>query len=250
MDGHPNPPTITFPKRVGQQAEKDAVRTFALQTLNILAPTIDFTPFKLNIILTRANTGTTSGSLRTGIRLINHREGVTDLSSIDLMVNIDFNGRETYSNTIAHELVHYVQYITGALQNTAQMNGRQVVRASQWDPVAGRAITHTAHSQGKHASMFCFITDESKTMTVGFDEDAPVKTIRRSSRRSHREYMNLPWERQAHRLSVVVTDILGCTSEQGRQGYRKTFNAVLDDKCKKYDRSGARRIEGRSTFYW
>tara|TARA_R110001606_G_scaffold125710_2_gene259364 strand:+ start:5162 stop:5914 length:753 start_codon:yes stop_codon:yes gene_type:complete len=250
MDGHPNPPTISFTKRVGQTEEKNAVRDFALQCLNIMATDVDFTGHRLNIVLTRAQTGNTSGSLRTSLKPTMGGDYITDLSSVDLMVNIDFNGRDSYQNTIAHEMVHYVQYMTGALGGLARRHGRSSVRFALWNADAARVINARTYTAADYMTEVHAPT-AGETMTINaLTKGNETSTTQRLRNQSHASYMAQPWERQAHRLAAVISKVLGAGTEEGRQGARKTIKTVISNKCKRSDSNGVARVAGRRTVYW
>ena len=137
-----NLPLIRFPKRVGQAPIKNFVRSVIETTIiDLVRDDVDLTNITLDVILTRANTGRTNGSLGSSWKLpamkdIRRGDTIqTDLTHFRLMLNLGPSA-DNHKNdadlikTLMHETIHFVQYVTGIMTVTGQWFG-------------GRSLTET-----------------------------------------------------------------------------------------------------------
>ena len=212
-----NLPQIRFPKRVGQAPLKAFVQDVIETTISdLVRDDVDLTDIRLDVILTRANTGRTNGSLGTWYNtpsdMSNLRKGdiiQTDLTRFRLMLNLGPSANSHKNDadlikTLMHETIHFVQYVTGILTSTAQWyGGRNLVKTRTWNVTAGYVLNYRARGDcdtsffGSSQSLF---PRESRPLT--HREGDRVETIARAPRstrtdRTYAQYLAQPHERQA-----------------------------------------------------
>ena len=123
-----NLPTIRFTKRVGQAPLKNMIQGVIESTLGVLAHDIDMSGRTLNVVLTRANTGSTRGHIRISAKTCEETgDRVQNLDVMELMLNLGpmRNARDEGDliKTLMHETIHYVQYQSGIMSET--LDGRR-----------------------------------------------------------------------------------------------------------------------------
>ena len=212
-----NLPQIRFPKRVGQAPIKDFVRSVIETTIiDLVRDDVDLTNITLDVILTRANTGRTHGSLGTWFNtpsdISNLRKGdtiQTDLTRFRLMLNLgpsadNHKDDADLIKTLMHETIHFVQYVTGILTATAQwFGGRNLVKSYTWNVTAGYVLNYRARGDcdtsffGRASSLYA---REPRSLT--HREGDRVETLARRPRstrtdRTYAQYLAQPHERQA-----------------------------------------------------
>ena len=241
----PNPqarnlPLIRFPKRVGQAPIKNFVRSVIETTIiDLVRDDVDLTDITLDVILTRANTGRTNGSLGTWFKMpsdiSNLRKGdtvQTDLTRFRLMLNLGPSA-DNHKNdadlikTLMHETIHFVQYVTGILTATAQwFGGRNLVKSYTWNLTAGYELNYRARG-GR-----CFVAREPRTLT--HQESDRVETIARRPRstrtdRTYAQYLAQPHERQAW---TQVLPLARRHYPQAVEACRKSYRTAVQEVAK------------------
>ena len=235
-----NLPLIRFPKRVGQAPIKNFVRSVIETTIiDLVRDDVDLTDITLDVILTRANTGRTNGSLGTWFKMpsdiSNLRKGdtvQTDLTRFRLMLNLGPSA-DNHKNdadlikTLMHETIHFVQYVTGILTATAQwFGGRNLVKSYTWNLTAGYELNYRARG-GR-----CFVAREPRTLT--HQESDRVETIARRPRstrtdRTYAQYLAQPLERQAW---TQVLPLARRHYPQAVEACRKSYRTAVQEVAK------------------
>ena len=235
-----NLPLIRFPKRVGQAPIKNFVRSVIETTIiDLVRDDVDLTDITLDVILTRANTGRTNGSLGTWFKMpsdiSNLRKGdtvQTDLTRFRLMLNLGPSA-DNHKNdadlikTLMHETIHFVQYGTGILTATAQwFGGRNLVKSYTWNLTAGYELNYRARG-GR-----CFVAREPRTLT--HQESDRVETIARRPRstrtdRTYAQYLAQPHERQAW---TQVLPLARRHYPQAIEACRKSYRTAVQEVAK------------------
>ena len=235
-----NLPLIRFPKRVGQAPIKNFVRSVIETTIiDLVRDDVDLTDITLDVILTRANTGRTNGSLGTWFKMpsdiSNLRKGdtvQTDLTRFRLMLNLGPSA-DNHKNdadlikTLMHETIHFVQYVTGILTATAQwFGGRNLVKSYTWNLTAGYELNYRARG-GR-----CFVAREPRTLT--HQESDRVETIARRPRstrtdRTYAQYLAQPHERQAW---TQVLPLARRHYPQAIEACRKSYRTAVQEVAK------------------
>ena len=235
-----NLPLIRFPKRVGQAPIKNFVRSVIETTIiDLVRDDVDLTDITLDVILTRANTGRTNGSLGTWFKMpsdiSNLRKGdtvQTDLTRFRLMLNLGPSA-DNHKNdadlikTLMHETIHFVQYVTGILTATAQwFGGRNLVKSYTWNLTAGYELNYRARG-GR-----CFVAREPRTLT--HQESDRVETIARRPRstrtdRTYAQYLAQPHERQAW---TQVLPLARRHYPQAVEACRKSYRTAVQEGAK------------------
>ncbi len=235
-----NLPLIRFPKRVGQAPIKNFVRSVIETTIiDLVRDDVDLTDITLDVILTRANTGRTNGSLGTWFKMpsdiSNLRKGdtvQTDLTRFRLMLNLGPSA-DNHKNdadlikTLMHETIHFVQYVTGILTATAQwFGGRNLVKSYTWNLTAGYELNYRARG-GR-----CFVAREPRTLT--HQESDRVETIARRPRstrtdRTYAQYLAQPHERQAW---TQVLPLARRHYPQAVEACRKSYRTAVQEVAK------------------
>ena len=235
-----NLPLIRFPKRVGQAPIKNFVRSVIETTIiDLVRDDVDLTDITLDVILTRANTGRTNGSLGTWFKMpsdiSNLRKGdtvQTDLTRFRLMLNLGPSA-DNHKNdadlikTLMHETIHFVQYVTGILTATAQwFGGRNLVKSYTWNLTAGYELNYRARG-GR-----CFVAREPRTLT--HQEGDRVETIARRPRstrtaRTYAQYLAQPHERQAW---TQVLPLARRHYPQAVEACRKSYRTAVQEVAK------------------
>ena len=235
-----NLPLIRFPKRVGQAPIKNFVRSVIETTIiDLVRDDVDLTDITLDVILTRANTGRTNGSLGTWFKMpsdiSNLRKGdtvQTDLTRFRLMLNLGPSA-DNHKNdadlikTLMHETIHFVQYVTGILTATAQwFGGRNLVKSYTWNLTAGYELNYRARG-GR-----CFVAREPRTLT--HQESDRVETIARRPRstrtdRTYAQYLAQPHERQAW---TQVLPLARRHYPQAVEACRKSYRTAIQEVAK------------------
>ena len=212
-----NLPLIRFPKRVGQAPIKNFVRSVIETTIiDLVRDDVDLTNITLDVILTRANTGRTNGSLGTWFKIpsdiSNLRKGdtvQTDLTRFRLMLNLGPSANNHKNDadlikTLMHETIHFVQYVTGILTATAQwFGGRNLVKSYTWNVTAGYALNYRARGDSDtqfFGAFHTFFARDARPLT--HQEGDRVEKIARRPRstrtdRTYAQYLAQPHERQA-----------------------------------------------------
>lgn len=236
-----NLPLIRFPKRVGQAPIKNFVRSVIETTIiDLVRDDVDLTNITLDVILTRANTGRTSGSLGSDWKLPaqmkNLRRGdtlQTDLTYFRLMLNLGPSA-DNHKNdadlikTLMHETIHFVQYVTGILTVTGQwFGGRSLTPTRTWNLTAGYELNYRARG-GREIFNF----HEPRTLT--HQEGDRVETIAhrpRSTRtaRSYAQYLAQPHERQAW---MQVLPLARRHYPQAVEACRKSYRTAVKEVAK------------------
>ena len=235
-----NLPLIRFPKRVGQAPIKNFERSVIETTIiDLVRDDVDLTDITLDVILTRANTGRTNGSLGTWFKMpsdiSNLRKGdtvQTDLTRFRLMLNLGPSA-DNHKNdadlikTLMHETIHFVQYVTGILTATAQwFGGRNLVKSYTWNLTAGYELNYRARG-GR-----CFVAREPLTLT--HQESDRVETIARRPRstrtdRTYAQYLAQPHERQAW---TQVLPLARRHYPQAVEACRKSYRTAVQEVAK------------------
>ena len=235
-----NLPLIRFPKRVGQAPIKNFVRSVIETTIiDLVRDDVDLPDITLDVILTRANTGRTNGSLGTWFKMpsdiSNLRKGdtvQTDLTRFRLMLNLGPSA-DNHKNdadlikTLMHETIHFVQYVTGILTATAQwFGGRNLVKSYTWNLTAGYELNYRARG-GR-----CFVAREPRTLT--HQESDRVETIARRPRstrtdRTYAQYLAQPHERQAW---TQVLPLARRHYPQAVEACRKSYRTAVQEVAK------------------
>ena len=235
-----NLPLIRFPKRVGQAPIKNFVRSVIETTIiDLVRDDVDLTDITLDVILTRANTGRTNGSLGTWFKMpsdiSNLRKGdtvQTDLTRFRLMLNLGPSA-DNHKNdadlikTLMHETIHFVQYVTGILTATAQwFGGRNLVKSYTWNLTAGYELNYRARG-GR-----CFVAREPRTLT--HQESDRVETIARRPRstrtdRTYAQYLAQPHARQAW---TQVLPLARRHYPQAVEACRKSYRTAVQEVAK------------------
>ena len=235
-----NLPLIRFPKRVGQAPIKNFVRSVIETTIiDLVRDDVDLTDITLDVILTRANTGRTNGSLGTWFKMpsdiSNLRKGdtvQTDLTRFRLMLNLGPSA-DNHKNdadlikTLMHETIHFVQYVTGILTATAQwFGGRNLVKSYTWNLTAGYELNYRARG-GR-----CFVAREPRTLT--HQEGDRVETMARKPRstrtpRTYAQYLAQPHERQAW---TQVLPLARRHYPQAVEACRKSYRTAVQEVAK------------------
>ena len=235
-----NLPLIRFPKRVGQAPIKNFVRSVIETTIiDLVRDDVDLTDITLDVILTRANTGRTNGSLGTWFKMpsdiSNLRKGdtvQTDLTRFRLMLNLGPSANNHKNDadlikTLMHETIHFVQYVTGILTATAQwFGGRNLVKSYTWNLTAGYELNYRARG-GR-----CFVAREPRTLT--HQESDRVETIARRPRstrtdRTYAQYLAQPHERQAW---TQVLPLARRHYPQAVEACRKSYRTAVQEVAK------------------
>ena len=235
-----NLPLIRFPKRGGQAPIKNFVRSVIETTIiDLVRDDVDLTDITLDVILTRANTGRTNGSLGTWFKMpsdiSNLRKGdtvQTDLTRFRLMLNLgpsadNHKNDAALIKTLMHETIHFVQYVTGILTATAQwFGGRNLVKSYTWNLTAGYELNYRARG-GR-----CFVAREPRTLT--HQESDRVETIARRPRstrtdRTYAQYLAQPHERQAW---TQVLPLARRHYPQAGEACRKSYRTAVQEVAK------------------
>jgi hypothetical protein len=211
-----NTPNLTFPKRVGGPAVKADVADLINRTIETLAPQVDFSQWTLEVHFTNdRNAGAAHFSAKVketsrtqqGSRV--ELEGVSTLEASasgahpHIRINLqgvkaaDYDGLKPYTaNHIIHEVIHYIQYAMGALEDRTSQTfiGRTVLRndLTTWNHGPAMALSHAIRKAAGRAIMSEPLTSDEST-TYG------------SSTPYHRQ----PWERQAWRGAHVLMRSFG-----------------------------------------
>jgi len=209
-------PTLTFPKRVGGPAVKADVAALITRVFETLAPSLDSTGRTLEVHFTNdRNAGAAHLSVKvqetsrtTQGRSI-QAEGESTLDQTKngewphIRINLqgvkaaDYDGLKPYTvNHIIHEVIHYIQYATGAMKDTvsAYTLGRSVVRnqSTVWNHGPAMALSHAIRTAAGRAIMSEPLTSEEST---SYGTSTPY----------HRQ----PWERQAWRAAHILMRSFG-----------------------------------------
>ena len=235
-----NLPQIRFPKRVGQAPIKNFVRSVIETTIiDLVRDDVDLTDITLDVVLTRANTGRTSGSLASSWKLPsnirNLRKGdtvPTDLTHFRLMLNLGPSADNHKSDadlikTLMHETIHFVQYVTGIMTVTGQwFGGRSLTPTRTWNLTAGYELNYRARGG------VCFVAREPRPLTQQ-EGDRVEKMARRprSTRtdRTYAQYLAQPHERQAW---TQVLPLARRHYPQAVEACRKSYRTAVQEVAK------------------
>ena len=244
-----NLPLIRFPKRVGQAPVKNFVRSVIETTIiDLVRDDVDLTDITLDVVLTRANTGRTSGSLASSWELPsnirNLRKGdtvQTDLTHFRLMLNLGPSADNHKSDgdlikTLMHETIHFVQYVTGIMTVTGQwFGGRSLTPTRTWNVTAGYELNYRARGDcdtsffGRAHSLYA---REPRSLT--HREGDRVETIARRPRstrtdRTYAQYLAQPHERQAW---MQVLPLARRHYPQAVESCRKSYRTAVQEVAK------------------
>lgn len=224
MPTYANSPEVNFTHAVGTSAVKNTVKTLILDTINAVAPEVNFNHRTLNIQLTRANTGATAGHLK--ISFIN---GHIQKPTMSMMVNMK---RVDSEQTIIHETIHWLQFQLN-VATAVRHEGRYVYL---WDNATGALLN--ARGQGDNALLNMMTegrTWNATAPTLGTAQGVRVHRHSTDMKSTHGRlnYYLDPAESQAHRLALPIAKRLGqpqavldsCLSMAGKQ-----MNAVKEAK--------------------
>jgi len=209
-------PTLTFPKRVGGPAVKADVADLITRVFETLAPSLDSTGRTLEVHFTNdKNAGAAHLSVKVqetsrttqGRSIQAEGESTLDQNKHGewphIRINLqgvkaaDYTGLQPYTvNHIIHEVIHYIQYATGAMKDTvsAYTFGRSVSRTVQtvWNHGPAMALSHAIRTAAGQAWVSEPFTSE-ETTTYG----------------SSTPYHKQPWERQAWRAAHILMRSFG-----------------------------------------
>ena len=209
-------PTLTFPKRVGGPAVKADVAELITRVFETLAPSLDSKDRTLEVHFTNdRNAGAAHLSVKTketsrtfqGRSVQIEGESTLGLSTDGkwphIRINLqgvkaaDYDGLKPYTvNHIIHEVIHYIQYATGAMKDTvsAYTFGYSVSRTFEtvWNHGPAMALSHAIRTAAGRAIINEPFTSE-ETTTYG------------SSTPYHRQ----PWEPQAWRAASLLMRSFG-----------------------------------------
>lgn len=211
---HANPPQITFPKKVGDKHLKEEVAGLIKQALHVLAPNMDFSEHTLPVILTRASRSTQSADGMVGAQLQNLGGGTYETDTEQMYMNLkvaktdgsrDNAGFDSFEMVVAHEMVHYVQYMTKTLYKTAKHTGFRNSRP--------QFFTHwnAAQAQKIQANVLKAVSGidwgvEYMPLLKAYTEAEKSYHYKPSS---HEAYLALPYETQAFRLTPLIMQACG-----------------------------------------
>ena len=221
---HANPPQITFPKKVGDKHLKEEVAGLIKQALHVLAPTMDFSEHTLPVILTRASRSTQSADGMVGAQLqkldANSYETDTEQMYMNLKVaktdgTRDNAGFDSFEMVVAHEMVHYVQYMTKTLYKTAKHTGFRNSRPqffTHWNADQAQIIQRN-------------VLNAVYGLDFGVEYMPLLKAYTEAEKsyynkpRSHEAYMALEYEFQAFKLTPLI--MKACGWEVSKDAQRK-----------------------------
>jgi len=209
---HPNPPQITFPKKVGNSEVKAEITDMMTRVLQVLAPNMDFSEYTLPVVLTRASRSTQSADGTVGAHLqkltVNKYE--TDLDRVEMNLKIaktdgtrDNAGFDSLEMVIAHEMVHYVQFMTKCLYTTAEVFGRRVTYFTHWNASQAKNIQNNVMMA---VSGMDFGVEYMPLLEAYLGCD---KTRTSKRRTDYEAYLAQPHETQAFRLTPLIMNACG-----------------------------------------
>ena len=225
---HANPPQITFPKKVGNQQMKDEVAGLIKQALHVLAPNMDFSEHTLPVILTRASRSTQSADGMVGAQLQNLGGGTYETDTEQMYMNLkvaktdgtrDNAGFDSFEMVVAHEMVHYVQYMTKTLYKTAKHTGFRNSRPqffTHWNAQQAQIIQRNV----LNAVSGLDFGVEYMPLLKAYTEAEKSYHYKPSS---HEAYLALPYETQAFRLTPLIMQ--ACGWEVSKDARRKAKEA-------------------------
>tara|TARA_R110002020_G_scaffold110809_5_gene255985 strand:+ start:1673 stop:2392 length:720 start_codon:yes stop_codon:yes gene_type:complete len=227
---HPNPPQITFPKRVGEAPIKAQITQQIEQVLQVLAPNMDFSEYTLPVHLTRASHSTQSADGMVGCSLTLQRRGLWESNTDKIYMNLKIanNSFDSLQMVLAHEMVHYVQYMTKSMYSTAHQVSER-----------GR-VTYVRHWNADQAQT---IQRNVMNATTGLDFGSDympllnaylgcVGTPTTKRQRDYDDYLALPHETQAFRLTPLI--LKACGWSYSKDATRKATEARKASMKRKY----------------
>ena len=194
-----NSPLIHFTKSVGDSTFKQMIQATIEHTIHTLVPEMVFHHRTLNVVLTRAQTGSTGGYLKVRASA---SQGVHLAKPMELMVNI---GKGSLQATIIHETIHWLQYQLKIL-SVAYLNGAYKGGSTYlWDNATGALLNARGHDEAVLNMMTEGRTWRTEAhTTTGEGVTAYRGSNPRTGALSRMKYFLEPCERQAHRLSIIV----------------------------------------------
>lgn len=218
---HPNPPQITFPKRVGEAPVKAKIAQQIKQVLQVLAPNMDFSDYTLPVHLTRASHSTQSADGMVGCSLTLQRRGLweTDTDKVYMNLKIANNSFDSLEMVLAHEMVHYVQYMTKTLYNTAsQTTSRgRVTYVRYWNASQAQTIQRNVMNA---VSGLDFGVEYMPLLDAYMGCEGSPTTKRQ---KDYDAYLALPHETQAFRLTPLI--LKACGWSYSKDSVRKAGEA-------------------------
>jgi hypothetical protein len=232
---HANPPKITFPKKVGDKNLKEEVAGLIKQALHVLAPNMDFSEHTLPVILTRASRSTQSADGMVGAQLQHLGDGTYETDTEQMYMNLkiaktdgtrDNAGFDSFEMVVAHEMVHYVQYMTKTLYKTAKHTGFRNTRPqfyTHWNAQQAQTIQRNV----LNAVSGLDFGVEYMPLLKAYTEAHRTHHFKPSS---HEAYMALEYEFQAFKLTPLIMQACGWEvskdarrkAKEAREAYYKT----------------------------
>ena len=236
-------PTITFPKRVGGPAVKADVADLIHRVFEALTPeTVDCSDRTLEVHFTNDRNASAAhlsvkmvetSRTEQGSRIEAEGQSTLDQNKKGewphIRINLqgvkaaDYDGLKPYTvNHIIHEMIHYVQYATGAMSDSVSVwvIGRHSGRTleTHWNHGPAMALNHAIRTAAGRAVMSePFTSDETTT----YGRSTPY----------HRQ----PWERQAWRGAHVLMRAFGFERCHRTRSAYEGFKARGRRRVPRYD---------------
>ena len=191
-------PTFTFTRRVGDSDTRAMVADYLAAAFDVFG--VDMSARTCEVELTRENSnvrGTyTAGRTITEQGRTAHT--ITDRTAT-FRIRVNLTDGDGWRATAAHEVIHAMQVETGAMVNEgAFMLTRRGWTAQRrwttWNDSAAFILGQIARNG----------PSEEATAALAEATETEGRVLRRSRSQPHAEYLNLPWERQAFRLTTAV----------------------------------------------